>query len=269
LFPLFINRHDNGDLISPLSLRERVTAAYAAVGEGVCRFLIIIIYSVTIFLHGCAGGPSPVAGEQSESVRLLPGTVSSASQDEFKKAVASMKNNDYQAAIPVLERILLNNPGLPGAQINLAIAYMNLQPFDKEHYRKAEQALLQAVAAAPKDPVAHNQLGLVYRRTGRFQDALRAYDKALDLQRNYAAAHLNMAILCDIYLQDLPCAMEHFEKYGILVPDQMHQVSLWLTDLRKRAGIAEPAAPAPAPVAETASAEGVTAETAAAEEIQQ
>jgi tetratricopeptide (TPR) repeat protein len=206
-------------------------------------------------LNGCAGGPSSTPREQGEQA-LLPGSVSAASQDEFKKALGLMKNNDYAAAIPLLERILQNNPRLPGAQINLAIAYMNLQPFDKEHYQKAEQALLQAVAVDPKEPVAHNQLGLMYRRTGRFQDALRSYGRALDLQRNYAAAQLNMAILCDIYIQDLSCAIEHFEEYAALVPDQQQQVGLWLSDLRKRAGIAEPVAQS-APV------------TPAAEEVEQ
>src|SRR5690606_36257218 len=135
--------------------------------------------------------------------------------------------------------ILAENDQLPGAQINLAIAYMNVElegQGDKQreaNLKKAEQALTRAVEVNADDAVAHHQLGLLYRKTGRFAEARKAYERAISIESTYAIAHLNLGILCDIYLQQLECAIDHFEKYRALTPEEGDKVNLWLSDLRQ------------------------------------
>lgn len=203
-----------------------------------------ILLCLAALLAGCTGGPV----RRGEGERA-PVPISASQRNDFDKALALMKKEQYEKAIPLLEAILAENDRLPGTHINLAIAYMNLDGEDEDsRYRKAEDALLQAVEIDPREAVAQHQLGLLYRKTGRLEQALQAYEKALKIDPEYAMAHYNLAVLCDIYLQQLECAIEHFEAYRRLLPEgeseQSEKVGLWLADLRRRAGVPEPAEPA-------------------------
>jgi Flp pilus assembly protein TadD len=188
-----------------------------------------------LLLKGCAGcaGPSGLA--------RAPASVSAGMQGDFRRALELMQAGKYAAAVPVLEGVVARNNQLPGAHINLAIASMNAEG-GKEYYEKAEKSLLRAIQINPRQPVAYNQLGLLYRRTGRFDESRKAYRQAISLDSRYAMPYLNMGILCDIYLQDFTCAIEHFEKYTLLAPADAEKTAGWLADLRRRAGIPEPSA---------------------------
>ena len=67
---------------------------------------------------------------------------------------------------------------------------------------QAVAELEKAVAASPSQPIFHNQLGVAYRENGQFAKAREAYERALSLDPNYAAPHLNLGILHDLYLWD-------------------------------------------------------------------
>ncbi len=219
--------------------------------------------AVLLLLEACStggGGPAirkPV--RTAADAPQVPIAISAAVQSDFKKALGLMKKQQYPEAIVALEDILSRNKQLPGALVNLAIAHMHIadaieldsdenKTAFSERYAKAEQALKGAISVNARSAVAHHQLGLLYRKTGRFPEARESYETAIDLQPDYALARLNLGILCDIYMQALECAIEHFEKYRRLVPENNDKVKLWLSDLYPRAGIPQPAdEPEPAP----------------------
>jgi tetratricopeptide (TPR) repeat protein len=213
--------------------------------------------SAAVLLGGCGGGAIKPDGAPAAR---KPSDVSAGMQSEFRRALELMEQNKYSEAIPLLEGIVGKNDQLSGVQINLAIACMNAGG-GKEYYDKAEKALLRAVQIDSREPVAYNQLGLLYRRTGRFEESKKAYRQAINLDSDYTMPYLNMGILCDIYLQDFICAIEYYEKYKLLAPAQAEKTAGWLTELKRRAGIDEPA------VAETATP--AAAAPAAAEETVQ
>ncbi len=238
-----------------LSRRERATVAGATVGKenifsGIMNInsgFLALLVCATFFLSGCGG--SAIKPDGAPTAARTPADVSAGMQGEFRHALELMAQSKYSEAVPLLEGILGKNDQLSGVQINLAIACMNAGG-GKEYYDKAEKALLRAVQLDSREPVAYNQLGLLYRRTGRFEESKKAYRQAITLDSDYTMPYLNMGILCDIYLQDFTCAIEYFEKYKLLAPAQAEKTEGWLTDIKRRAGIAEPAA-----MAETATPE--------------
>ena len=98
----------------------------------------------------------------------------------------------------------------------------------------AEAHLLQALELNPDHPVAHNELGIIYRKTGRFAQARSSYEAALAVFPGYHHARRNLGVLCDLYLGDLECALSSYEAYLTTVPGD-DQASMWIADLQNRA----------------------------------
>ncbi len=103
---------------------------------------------------------------------------------------------------------------------------------------QAESNLRQALELNPDHPIAHNELGIVLRKTGRFKEARQSYEAALSIYPNYHFARRNLAVLCDLYLVDLRCALDNYEAYMATVPSD-DEASMWIADLRNRMGRTE------------------------------
>ena len=84
--------------------------------------------------------------------------------------------------------------------------------------------------------MALNELGIVYRKTGRFPEAKQQYEAAIAVYPGYHHARRNLAILCDLYLGDLSCALQQYEAYMATVPADP-EAQMWITDLRNRMAI--------------------------------
>jgi Tfp pilus assembly protein PilF len=153
-----------------------------------------------------------------------------ASRRGFERAVAMLNGEQYGEAIDLLEKVIEQSPGVTAPYINIAIAYTHLGKQEK-----AEAHLKTALSLVPGHPVACNEYGLLCRRTGRFAEARAIYEQALSSFPDYYPAHRNLGILCDLYLNDLACALQHYEIYSEAKPEDK-QVKSWIADLRARLG---------------------------------
>jgi Tfp pilus assembly protein PilF len=166
-------------------------------------------------------------GRQGFVITEVPQVNETAHRD-FQRAVDALADEDYSRAIDLLEKFIEQSPGVTAPYINLAIAYRHLGRLEA-----AEAHLKTALNLVPGHPVACNEYGLLYRQTGRFVEARAMYENALARFPDYYPVHRNLGILCDLYLNDLECALAHYEIYGRARPED-EQVQLWIADLRNR-----------------------------------
>lgn len=156
--------------------------------------------------------------------------VSDTDRLRYDEALRYLQGGSLEKGIAILEEVAEAAPLVTAPRIDLGIAYHRQGKLEV-----AEANLLQALELNANHPVAHNELGIVYRKAGRFADAKRSYEAAIAVYPGYHHARRNLAILCDLYLADLDCALDQYEAYMATVPADA-EASMWIADLRNRMG---------------------------------
>jgi Flp pilus assembly protein TadD len=155
--------------------------------------------------------------------------VSAEVRADYESAVRLLDGQQYEQGIAALVKVMEAAPNVTAVHIDLGIAYARAGDLDK-----AEESFKKALQLNPRHPIAYNELGMVQRRHGKFAEARASYEKALQLFPSFHFAHRNLAILCDVYLADLSCALEHYQAYQQAIPND-EQAPKWLADLNNRA----------------------------------
>ncbi|HET8708600.1 MAG TPA: tetratricopeptide repeat protein [Pseudomonadales bacterium] len=150
-------------------------------------------------------------------------------EPDFQKALAAMQAGQDSLALQLFRDLEQKYPLLSGPYLNEAKILVKQKKFDD-----AKNQLMKAASLHPQNPYIYNELGLVQRELGQFQDAMQSYQKALQIAPNYALAHYNLGILADLYLQNYTLALDQYKAYQSLLPEPDKKVAGWIKDLERR-----------------------------------
>jgi Flp pilus assembly protein TadD len=191
---------------------------------------------VAVALAGCATNQStrtPVRIEIQEKVGFTiteDARVSNGARTDYDAALNYLELGRHDEGIALLEAVADGAPELSAPRVDLGIAHHRAGNLEA-----AEANLLLALESNPDHPIAHNELGIIYRKAGRIAEARQSYEAALAIYPGYHYARRNLAVLCDLYLADLGCALENYEAYMATVSSDA-EAEMWMRDIRSRLG---------------------------------
>lgn len=200
-------------------------------------------------LAGCATAPEPdtePAAEEESGETVAPSAlpegpvtpnpyeqmevrVSDQTQAEFDRALEAMRNEQWEQAEQRLRGMTEQYPTLSGPWVNLGKVYA-----ETKRPEEAVTALEKALALNPNNLDAYNQLGLLKREAGAFNQAEALYRQALDVWPFHARTHLNLGVLLDLYLGRGKEALLHYRAYQQRQEEMDRQVAGWIVDLERQ-----------------------------------
>lgn len=189
----------------------------------------IFLLLISLFSLAACAGPSikPLVEDQAVSKVESHDTPPAFDTALYQQGITALDNNELAEAQQIFNQFIDRNPGLSGAYTNLALIHFKL-----EEYEQSLKLTSRALELNMKQPEAYHLSAQIFIKMGKINDALAHYQKAIELKPAYRNAHYNLALLYDIYLQEIELAVKHYQIYMTLIekPDQPTQE--WIDHLK-------------------------------------
>ncbi len=141
--------------------------------------------------------------------RELRGSLIEASDGTSAAPTANLPRRERGAVIASLQAAVADPAtASPSAMHRLASLYL-----DDHDYAGAIALLEGVVTRVPTDEGAWINLGLAYRGAERYDDAQRAYQRAIEIQPNHVDPYFNLAVLVGDSRQQYADAKAYLHKY--------------------------------------------------------
>lgn len=183
----------------------------------------------------------PVPGTPTTEAPVAPPADKGDPEARFAEALELMKQKKSAEAEAAFMALTKDFPEFSGPQANLGILFAKSKRRDA-----AIAAFTRAATANGQNASAFNWLGILNREAGNYPRAREAYEKALAVKPDYAAAHLNLGLLFEDALKQPDQAVKHYREYYRLGGGKDLRVLPWIAEIEARQAKAEPAATAPA-----------------------
>ncbi|QIZ83428.1 tetratricopeptide repeat protein [Bermanella marisrubri] len=147
----------------------------------------------------------------------------------FIEAKKAMRAEDFKTAEQKLSVITKKDPELSGPWVLLGHLEV-----ERENFKKAEELYQKAIRVNPDNVNAYIALAKAQRLMGEFHVAQNTLVLALKLWPDFPEAHLNIAILYDLYLNQAEKAQMHYEAYLFLDDYKDPQAIAWYKEVLER-----------------------------------
>ncbi len=148
---------------------------------------------------------------------------------EARRAYRAGKDDQ---AVKKLEALVASDSTLSGPWVMLGDIAVRSKDLEQ-----AQTHFEKALAVNPDNVNALLRLAHVFRIKGEFILSQNVYAQALALWKDFPEAHLNLAILYDVYMDKPMFAQQHMEAYQFLTSQKDDQVAHWLEEIRSRTGV--------------------------------
>ena len=198
------------------------------------RFLLVKFNCLLllIFLSACSSQqpikPETEIIEKNQVISGIPTPQPEKIDDQiFIDGIMALEQNNLTKAQRLFRKFIRKNPDLSGAYVNLALIN-----FKQEKYESSLKLANKAINLNPSQAQAYQLRAQLNIKNGNINDAKKDYLKAIQLSPEYAIAQYNLALLYDIYLQEISLAIKHYEIYMTLInkPDEATQE--WINHLK-------------------------------------
>lgn len=126
----------------------------------------------------------------------------------YKDAIIALNDNNLEQAESLFIQLSDRQPNLAGPWANLALIQIK-----KDNLKQAQTYTTKALEKNPKMSQALNLSGYLAQKEGKISLAKTFYLQAITNKPDYALAHYNVALLYDVYLQDIEQAIKHYQLY--------------------------------------------------------
>ena len=184
-----------------------------------------LVIGGAFFLVSCASTP-PAATGIDQATRKSP--LGEQYRSDYVKAISDLDTQNFDQASTALNRITTNNPGFVEGWANLSVAQLRAG-----NISQAKQTANKALKLEPQSATLYNLLGLISVESGAYKNAEQYYARALQLNPELANAHFNLALLNDIYFQNIAKAIQHYEHYLALINTADPDTESWVAELKR------------------------------------
>ncbi len=183
------------------------------------RFIELIL--AAMLLSGCVADRVTVRTEG-------PEPVADRAFARFERARQMIETGDVMGAETALVEFTARWPQYASGWTNLGVVYRQTSRDDL-----AVDALDRAMRIGA-DCVAANNLAAIRIERLELDIAHAVYRRCLDAHPGHAPSWLNLGVLYELYLGELPKALAAYERYQRLAVQRDPRVALWIADLHRR-----------------------------------
>lgn len=152
-------------------------------------------------------------------------TLTPSQAERYQQALNNLEQAQPQGAEKLLEDLLRERADVAELWINLA-----LSQYQQKKWQVAEKTVGRILGSFPRVAQAHNLAGLLAVEKGEFKEAEQHYLQALEITPSYGNALYNMALLQDVYLRNIPAAVEYYNRY-LAVVEEDEATKAWAENL--------------------------------------
>ena len=193
------------------------------------KLFIVVTVCCLMFVSGCqstqtnekaTANPTPISEDSGIQKQL-----SLSDEVVFQNTRQLIDQHNFEKAKPLLVKLHNKYPSNHPILFHLALCQLH-----QDEFERALQTINKAIALAPSKSEFYNLRGNVNVKTAQYQSAEKDFLKSVELNANSSDALYNLALLNDIYFQDISTAYQYYRRYIALVPADK-ETQNWLKQL--------------------------------------